>query len=88
MTDIEKTAEWYADKYYNKSNDTNIASKESFKEGACYAMDKIADWLFENASKYVVTLFNKDEFDADEMVNDLLTAIDEEEIDEEESSTN
>lgn len=77
MTDIENAAEWYADKYYNKSNDTNIASKESFKEGANYAMAKIADWLFEEASKYVVTLFHKDDFDVDEMVNDLLTAMEE-----------
>lgn len=75
MTDIENAAESYADKYYNKSNDTNIASKESFKEGANYAIDKIVDWLFEDASKYVVTLFHKDDFDVDVMVNDLLTAM-------------
>lgn len=75
MTDIEKAAESYADKYYNKSNDTNIASKESFKEGANYAIDKMVNWLFEDASKYVVTLFNKDTFDVDEMVNDMLTAM-------------
>lgn len=77
MTDIENAAESYADKYYNKSNDTNIASKESFKEGANYAIDKIVDWLFEDASKYVVTLFHKDDFDVDVMVNDLLIAMEE-----------
>ena len=88
MTDIEKAAELYANRYYNKSNDTNITSKESFKEcfkeGASYAVDVIVNWLYEEASKYAVTLFNKDEFDVEVMINDLLKAIDEEEILEEE----
>lgn len=81
MTDIEKACALYADRYYKKSNDTNIASKEAykegFKEGASYAVDIIVNWMFEEASKYVVTLFHKDDFDVEEMVNDLLTAIEE-----------
>ena len=83
MTDIEKSAEWYADKYYNKSNDTNIASKESFIEGANYAVDKIVNWLFGEASKYVVTLFHKDAFEVEVRINDMLKIMDEEEIEEE-----
>ena len=87
MTDIEKAAEIYANRYYNKSNDNNIASKELFKEvfkeGASYALDAVVYWLYDNASKYVVTLFHKDDFDVEVMVNDLLKKVEEEEIEEE-----
>ena len=61
MTDIENTAEIYAVAHHNKSNDTIIASIESFKEGANYALDKVVNWLYDEASKYAVTLFHKDD---------------------------
>lgn len=75
MTDIENTAKYYADKYYNKSNDINIASIESFKDGADYALDKVVEWLFYEASKYLVTSFHKDAFDVNVMITNMLKAI-------------
>jgi aspartate carbamoyltransferase catalytic subunit len=67
----------------------NIASKESFKEGADYALDKVVEWLFYEASKYAVTSFHKNTFDVNVMITNMLKAIegDDEEAKEEEHIT-
>lgn len=46
-------------------------------------MDKVVNWLYDEASKYAITMFHKDDFDVEAMINDLLKAVEEEAVEEE-----